>query len=109
MSCRKLKGMVASRLKQVGCGEFCNAAGTLRAAIWPIRLKDATDIELYGANLGKGGRLVFEVAVEWSERARTWSEMIRLWVSGHMDGSSDAGDQPHSFFFCAEVQCGSST
>lgn len=37
--------------------------------------------ELWRLKITKGGRILFEVAVEYDEESRTWVEMIRLWVS----------------------------
>ena len=38
------------------------------------------DLEVYRTLLTKGGRIVFEVAVDYSQTARIWKDMIRLWV-----------------------------
>ena len=35
---------------------------------------------MYRTKLTSGGRIVFEVAVDYSQIAHTWKEMIRLWV-----------------------------
>ena len=39
-----------------------------------------SDLEVYRTKLTSGGRIVFEVAVDYSQVAHTWKEMIRLWV-----------------------------
>ena len=44
-----------------------------RGMLWPQ--------ELWRLRVDKGGRILFEVAVEYDEESRSWSEMIRLWVS----------------------------
>ena len=38
-------------------------------------------LEVYRTLLTRGGRIVFEVAVDYSQTANTWKEMLRLWVS----------------------------
>ena len=35
---------------------------------------------MYRTLLTRGGRIVFEVAVDYSQTAHTWKEMLRLWV-----------------------------
>lgn len=37
-------------------------------------------LELYRTLLTKGGRIVFEVAVDYSHISHSWTDMIRLWV-----------------------------
>lgn len=36
-------------------------------------------MELWRSKLTKGGRIVWEVAAEWSESSRCWREMLRIW------------------------------
>lgn len=33
--------------------------------------------------INKGGRIIFEVAVEFDETSLTWVETIRVWVRRH--------------------------
>jgi hypothetical protein len=44
--------------------------------------------ELWRLKITKGGRILFEVAVEYDEESRTWAEMIRLWVRGWAFGAA---------------------
>lgn len=45
---------------------------------WVVRT--CRDLEVYRTLLTKGGRIVFEVAVDYSQTAHIWKDMIRLWV-----------------------------
>lgn len=53
-------------------------------------LEICRDLEVYRTLLTKGGRIVFEVAVDYSQTARIWKDMIRLWVCLY----SSFADQP---------------
>lgn len=35
---------------------------------------------MYRTKFTKGGRIVFEVAVDYDQATKTWREMLRLWV-----------------------------
>ena len=43
-------------------------------------MQTCRDLEVYRTLLTKGGRIVFEVAVDYSQTACIWKDMIRLWV-----------------------------
>lgn len=46
----------------------------------PLRMEGVADLELWSTRWSKGGRIVFEVALDYSENRKTWMEMLRLWV-----------------------------
>ena len=54
--------------------KFCMLPSALQY-FWLCR-----DLEVYRTLLTKGGRIVFEVAVDYSQTAHVWKDMIRLWV-----------------------------
>ena len=43
-------------------------------------------LELYRSKFTKSGRILFEVAVGYSEQRKAYSEQIRIWVSGGPGG-----------------------
>ena len=43
-------------------------------------LQTCRGLEVYRTLLSKGARIVFEVAVDYSQTAHVWKEMLRLWV-----------------------------
>lgn len=101
MYCRVL---VAKRLQRIGEGFWGRDGGTERrlgdvrcasqpeACLYPVTcrtiravfthiLAECRGLEVYRTLLTKSGRIVFEVAVDYSQTSHTWKEMIRLWVS----------------------------
>lgn len=46
----------------------------------PLRMEGVADLELWSTRWSKGGRIVFEVALEYSENRKQWMELLRLWV-----------------------------
>lgn len=45
-----------------------------------LRMEGAADLELWSMRWSKGGRIVFEVALDYSKNRKQWMEMLRLWV-----------------------------
>ncbi|EFJ46513.1 hypothetical protein VOLCADRAFT_118102 [Volvox carteri f. nagariensis] len=68
--------LVMSRLRVIGSGYWARCRGAKK-----ITADDPTlaQQELWRLKVTKGGRILFEVAVEYDEESRTWAEMIRLW------------------------------
>lgn len=61
----------------IGRGEWRSAGGVKRLAPGDdIALRG---LDLWRLKINKGGRVLFEVAVEYSEEQRCWCECIRLW------------------------------
>ncbi|DBA81851.1 TPA: hypothetical protein ACH3X1_007570 [Trebouxia sp. C0004] len=71
---RPFRLMVIKRLQRIGEGQWDMDGGTEQ------RLSVVRGLEVYRTLLTRGGRIVFEVAVDYSQTAHTWKEMLRLWV-----------------------------
>ncbi|DBB16378.1 TPA: hypothetical protein ACH3X3_014672 [Trebouxia sp. C0006] len=71
---RPFRLMVIKRLQRIGEGQWDMDGGTEQ------RLSEVRGLEVYRTLLTRGGRIVFEVAVDYSQTAHTWKEMLRLWV-----------------------------
>jgi hypothetical protein len=71
--CRR---MVLVRLQHLGTGLWARDKKTKRIAT-PL----VPSLELWSSKLTRAGRIVFEVAADWSELSKCWKEMLRLWVS----------------------------
>lgn len=71
---RPFRLMVIKRLQRIGEGQWEQDNGTQQ------RLAHIRNLKVYRTLLTKGGRIVFEVAVDYSETAHIWKDMIRLWV-----------------------------
>ncbi|PSC76135.1 TPR and ankyrin repeat-containing 1-like isoform A [Micractinium conductrix] len=67
--------MVLRRLQQIGSGAWGSDGVTERLfeGVPPT-------MELWRTRLNRGGRIVFEVAADYSEASRSWRDMIRLLV-----------------------------
>ncbi|KAK9819698.1 hypothetical protein WJX72_001361 [[Myrmecia] bisecta] len=74
---RPFKLMVLGKLKKIG-QDFWQTDGTTKA----LKFEDLSlrALELWRTKLTRGGRIVFEVALDFSETSSTWKEMLRLWV-----------------------------
>lgn len=70
--------MVAKKLAQIGQGRWKSDGDTTCLTFDPQA--KCNDLELWRTKWSKAGRIVFEVAVDWSETAQTYCEMLRLWV-----------------------------
>ncbi|KAL0040884.1 hypothetical protein WJX79_008605 [Trebouxia sp. C0005] len=71
---RPFREKVIKVLQRIGQGQWELDGSTER------RLGDVRGLEVYRTRLTKGGRIVFEVAVEYSHTAHAYREMLRLWV-----------------------------
>ncbi|GLI67624.1 hypothetical protein VaNZ11_011871, partial [Volvox africanus] len=68
--------LVMSRLPIIGSGYWARCRGAKKL---PADDPMLAQQELWRLKITKGGRILFEVAVEYDEETRTWAEMIRLW------------------------------
>ena len=66
--------MVLGKLRQIGQGFWQAEGDTTRRRTPEARL------ELWRTKWSRPGRIVFEVAADFSEAANTWKEMLRVWV-----------------------------
>ena len=48
-------------------------------------------LEVYRTLLTKGGRILFEVAVDFVDTHNQWQEVIRLWVSPELVNANQTG------------------
>ncbi|DBB04235.1 TPA: hypothetical protein ACH3X1_013259 [Trebouxia sp. C0004] len=71
---RPFREKVIKVLQRIGQGQWEVDGNTER------RLGNVRGLEVYRTRLTKGGRIVFEVAVEYSHTAYAYREMLRLWV-----------------------------
>jgi hypothetical protein len=67
--------MVLGKLRQIGQGFWAADGDTQR-----LRTPEAPRLELWRTKWSKAGRVVFEVAPDFSEAAGGWREMLRVWV-----------------------------
>eukprot|EP00887_Chlorella_sp_A99_P006107 scaffold22.g6107.t1 len=65
--------MVLRRLEHIGLGLWARDKKTKRITT-PLK-----SLELWSSKLTRGGRIVFEVAADWSENYKEWKEMLRIW------------------------------
>ncbi|MEW5318036.1 MAG: hypothetical protein WDW38_009289 [Sanguina aurantia] len=69
------------------CAEAARAGPPARCRRWPLgplqgsKCLSRSDPEIWRLAIDRGGRILFEVAVEFNEEARTWMEMIRIWAA----------------------------
>lgn len=68
--------MVLLRLQELGGGWATTAAGTTKC----LKGAGLATLELYSTKITKSGRILFEVAEDWSEVTQSWKDMIRIWV-----------------------------
>jgi hypothetical protein len=68
---------VLQRLVRIASGFWVQDGNTARLACEDKSLKG---LELWRTKFSKAGRIVFEVAVDFSQRSKTWQETLRLWV-----------------------------
>ncbi|KAK9807285.1 hypothetical protein WJX73_007725 [Symbiochloris irregularis] len=66
--------MVFKSLHRIAQGHWQADGNTAR------RLGHVRDLEVYRTKLTKGARIVFEVAVDYDQKSKSWREMLRLWV-----------------------------
>ena len=65
--------MVLVRLQHLGQGMWARDKKTKRIST------PSPTLELWSSKLTRAGRIVFEVAADWSETSKCWKEMLRLW------------------------------
>lgn len=67
--------LVLRKLYQIGKGFWKQDSDTKA-----LRTEGAAGLQLWHTVWCKGGHIVFEVALDYSETSRSWTEMLRLWV-----------------------------
>ncbi|KAI3424745.1 hypothetical protein D9Q98_008134 [Chlorella vulgaris] len=67
--------MVLMRVQQIGRGLWLADGKTQRRTTGM-----PPTLELWRTKLTKGGRIIFEVAADYSESSKGWRDMLRLWV-----------------------------
>jgi len=66
---------VLRRLLRIGEGLWQQDGNTVC-----LKVDKALNLELWRTKFSKSGRIVFEIAVDYSERLKVWRENLRLWV-----------------------------
>ena len=69
---------MAKKLADIAQGQWVTDKDTNKLKGGP--LAKCPDLELWASKWFRGGRIVLEVAVDWSEKRQTFCEMLRLWV-----------------------------
>lgn len=71
------RGHVMKRLLRIAQGYWLQDGNTV--CLVPED-KSLTGLEMWRTKFSKSGRIVFEVAVDYSQKAKAWQENLRLWV-----------------------------
>lgn len=68
-----------ARLRLIGLGVWASARNCYKRITSDDR--SLAGLELCRLKLNRGGRILFEVTVDYCEEARAYMDMIRIWVS----------------------------